>query len=141
MLPQSTVSRSWFPKPRARFRRAIITLFTVGLCYYLFEIGPFGHGLWGQDDAWQVGFPRRNQKRVSLSLPEAEELCGAHNFTVFPATDQTRKVYDLFLLGTELDWLEIRLNELHNEVDYFVIVESTRTFTNCLTNFRIFFGS
>lgn len=41
----------------------------------------------------------------------------------------SRKVYDLFLAGTELDWLEIRLNELSPYVDYFVIVESSRTFT------------
>jgi len=130
MLPQSTMSRSWFPKPRTGLRRAIIILFIVGLCHYTLEIGLFGYGVWGQNDAWQIGFPGDNQKRISLSLHEAEELCGAYNFTVFPAPDQPRKVYDLFLLGTELDWLEIRLNELHNEVDYFVIVESTRTFTN-----------
>lgn len=33
------------------------------------------------------------------------------------------------MVNTELDWLEIRLNELKNEVDYFVILESATTFT------------
>ncbi|EMC91821.1 glycosyltransferase family 17 protein, partial [Baudoinia panamericana UAMH 10762] len=40
-----------------------------------------------------------------------------------------RKVYDLFLLSTELDWLEIRLHTLSSYIDYFVIVESNSTFT------------
>lgn len=30
----------------------------------------------------------------------------------------------MFLINTELDFLEIRLNELDQEVDYFVILES-----------------
>ena len=39
------------------------------------------------------------------------------------------KVYDLFLFFNELDLLEIRLNILDSYVDYFVIIESTETFT------------
>ena len=38
-------------------------------------------------------------------------------------------VYDCFMFFNELDILEIRLNELHDIVDKFVIVESTRTHT------------
>jgi beta-1,4-mannosyl-glycoprotein beta-1,4-N-acetylglucosaminyltransferase len=38
------------------------------------------------------------------------------------------KVYDCFTFFNEMDLLEIRLNELDSVVDYFVIVESTRTF-------------
>ena len=38
------------------------------------------------------------------------------------------KVYDCFTFFNEMDLLEIRLNELDQVVDYFVIVESTRTF-------------
>jgi beta-1,4-mannosyl-glycoprotein beta-1,4-N-acetylglucosaminyltransferase len=34
------------------------------------------------------------------------------------------------MINTELDWLEIRLNELKDEVDYFVILESASTFTS-----------
>ncbi|KAF2716012.1 glycosyltransferase family 17 protein [Polychaeton citri CBS 116435] len=40
-----------------------------------------------------------------------------------------RKVYDMFLLAGELDWLEIRLHTLASYVDYFVIAESPKTFT------------
>ncbi len=34
----------------------------------------------------------------------------------------------MFLINTELDWLDIRLNELDAEVDYFIILESNITF-------------
>lgn len=34
----------------------------------------------------------------------------------------------MFLINTELDFLELRLNELDKEVDYFIILESTTTF-------------
>ena len=39
------------------------------------------------------------------------------------------KVYDCFLFFNELDLLEIRLNELNDVVDKFVIVESTESFS------------
>ena len=38
------------------------------------------------------------------------------------------KIYDCFIFRNELDLLEIRLTELYNQVDYFVVVESTHTF-------------
>lgn len=38
------------------------------------------------------------------------------------------KIYDCFLFFNELDVLEIRLNELYNSVDKFVLVESEETF-------------
>lgn len=40
------------------------------------------------------------------------------------------KTYDCFPFFNELDLLEIRLNELNEVVDYFVIIEATRTYTN-----------
>jgi len=39
------------------------------------------------------------------------------------------KIYDCFIFFNELDILDIRLNTLGSDVDYFVLVESTRTFT------------
>lgn len=39
------------------------------------------------------------------------------------------KVYDAFIFFNELDLLDIRLNILNDRVDYFVLVESTKTFT------------
>jgi hypothetical protein len=40
------------------------------------------------------------------------------------------KLYDCFTFYNELDLLELRLAELYNTVDHFVIVESNQTFTN-----------
>lgn len=39
-------------------------------------------------------------------------------------------IYDCFTFYNELDLLELRLQEMHNVVDYFVIVEATTTFQN-----------
>ena len=41
-----------------------------------------------------------------------------------------RKIYDCFLFFNEIDLLKLRMNILKNKVDYFVIVESTSTFTS-----------
>ena len=40
------------------------------------------------------------------------------------------KIYDCFLFFNELDILEIRLNELYNVVDKFIIVEATESHNN-----------
>jgi len=40
------------------------------------------------------------------------------------------KIYDSFLFFNELELLEIRMNILNDVVDYFVIVESTKTFSS-----------
>ncbi len=64
-----------------------------------------------------------------MAAPEANEYCRAHSWKFYPKRTARRKIYDLFMMNTELDWLEIRLNELKDHVDYFVILESSTTFT------------
>jgi beta-1,4-mannosyl-glycoprotein beta-1,4-N-acetylglucosaminyltransferase len=39
-----------------------------------------------------------------------------------------RKIYDLLLINTELNWLEIRLGQMYDHVDYFIILEASMTF-------------
>src|ERR1700722_3525473 len=39
------------------------------------------------------------------------------------------RIFDCLMLYREIDLLEIRLNELYDHVDFFVIMESCRTFT------------
>ncbi|QSZ33799.1 hypothetical protein DSL72_005371 [Monilinia vaccinii-corymbosi] len=74
-------------------------------------------------DVTQLGLLRK------LSMP-SPDICIPHGMPPYPhQPGKPRKVYDLFMLNTELDWLEIRLNTLANNVDYFVIVESNITFT------------
>jgi len=65
-----------------------------------------------------------------LSPDEVQSTCRAHGVAVHKTTKSVkRKVYDLVLMSTELHWLEIRLNTLADQVDYFVIIESPTTFT------------
>jgi beta-1,4-mannosyl-glycoprotein beta-1,4-N-acetylglucosaminyltransferase len=64
-----------------------------------------------------------------LPRHKAKRYCKNHNWAPYPYRETRRKIYDLFLINTELDWLEIRLNELQHHVDYFVILESATTFT------------
>ena len=67
-------------------------------------------------------------KHGFLPLQEAEEFCQRRRWDVYGTRDRPRKVYDLFLINTELDWLEVRLNELADEIDYFVVLEASKTF-------------
>jgi beta-1,4-mannosyl-glycoprotein beta-1,4-N-acetylglucosaminyltransferase len=64
-----------------------------------------------------------------LSPSLKRSICRANGFSAYTTTGPARKVYDLILLSTELEWLEIRLHTLAPWVDYFVIVESPTTFT------------
>jgi len=58
-----------------------------------------------------------------------QTACRAHGFTARDELEQPVKIYDLVLLSTELDWLEIRLHTLADYVDYFVILVSSTTST------------
>ena len=44
--------------------------------------------------------------------------------------ESSRKIYDCFLFNNEVELLDIRLELLSSIVDYFVIIQSTKTFTN-----------
>jgi len=48
--------------------------------------------------------------------------------TIGFANEKNYKVYDCFTFFNELEVLKIRLNELYDDVDHFVIVESTKAF-------------
>ncbi|KAM0346614.1 hypothetical protein ACHAPU_005326 [Fusarium lateritium] len=71
----------------------------------------------------------------------AHSLCASHGYTVFKphakAPNGRRKIYDLFMVNTELDFLEIRLSTLYDYVDYFVIVEAPLTFQGGPKNLTI----
>ena len=63
-----------------------------------------------------------------LPLSEATDFCRRRRWAPYGTRDSPRKVYDMFLINTELDVLEIRLHELDEVVDYFIILESAMTF-------------
>jgi beta-1,4-mannosyl-glycoprotein beta-1,4-N-acetylglucosaminyltransferase len=63
------------------------------------------------------------------------ELCALHgwsNSSSITSHTSPPKVYDAFLYSIELDLLEIRLHELWDVVDTFVILEATRSFSGDL---------
>ena len=59
-----------------------------------------------------------------LPLEEAKHYCQTRRWEPYPDRDRKRKVYDLFMINTELEWMEVRIGELASEVDYFVVLES-----------------
>ncbi|KAL0939395.1 glycosyl transferase family 17 protein [Colletotrichum truncatum] len=73
----------------------------------------------------------RSDHRSFYTSEAAQRFCKHHGYSVFtPQPDVgQRKVYDLFMVNTELDWMEVRLNTTYHHVDYFIIVESPKTFT------------
>lgn len=54
--------------------------------------------------------------------------CSRHGWKPY-ASMQKPKVYDVIIFSVELEMLELRLQELYDAVDVFVIVESNTTFT------------
>ncbi|KAF8938980.1 glycosyl transferase family 17 protein [Dissophora ornata] len=58
-----------------------------------------------------------------------QERCEAHGWTLAPQDSTPPQVYDAVIFSVELDMLEIRIQELWDVVDKFVIVESNATFT------------
>ena len=78
-----------------------------------------------QPDGGQKGASGFNPDEVS-PVSDWKAICTAHGFSAFTPP---RKVYDLVLFSTELDWLEIRLHAHGPYVDYFVIIESPTTFS------------
>ena len=71
---------------------------------------------------------RPTQNSGLLPLEEAKHYCQRRRWEPYPDRDKKRKVYDLVMINTELDWLEVRLGELASEVDYFVVLESSLDF-------------
>ncbi|KAI5357624.1 putative glycosyl transferase, family 17 [Septoria linicola] len=65
-------------------------------------------------------------KSTSFDHADADFVCNSVGFRSY---GKERKVYDLIMFSTELDWLEIRLNMMDPVVDFFIIIESPTTFT------------
>jgi len=65
-----------------------------------------------------------------LPLDEAKTYCAARRWEPYPHRQAHRKIYDLMLINTELEWLEIRMGQMNDQVDYFVIIEAAKTFTD-----------
>lgn len=65
-----------------------------------------------------------------LPLQDVGRFCGQRRFKPYENRSQRRKIYDLVLINSELDWLDIRLGHMYPYIDYFVILEAEKTFTD-----------
>ena len=118
---------------RRRWRRilstiALLWVFTI----YARRKHPFSfhpHALTASDIHLETQLPSSSSSTSFLSFPASQALCSAHKWAPYPLRDRRRKIYDLIMLNTEKDMLEIRLETMAAHVDYFVILQSTTTFT------------
>ncbi|KAE8444799.1 hypothetical protein EG329_014259 [Mollisiaceae sp. DMI_Dod_QoI] len=106
----------------------VVVFFRENLSY-----GGHKHAIGNSDLEFEEDYMRASSPRIDdngfLTSAEAAAYCARHGWKEYPHRQSRRKIYDLFMINTELDWLEIRMNELKNHVDYFVILESATTFT------------
>ena len=80
--------------------------------------------LWDKDTAPSNVIPHYHAEGLKIDT----HTCGLHGWKERKHRSNL-KVLDSVLMSSELDLLEIRLNELDSVVDYFLIVESNATFT------------
>lgn len=99
----------------------LLLLFIIGLIYFTTSQK---HVL--RADLFQNLLRHSDQPLTSNNIAS---LCRSHGFSPYRHDGTPRRVFDLFLFAYELEWMEIRLNTLAPYVDYFVMVESTHTFT------------
>ncbi|KAG0280955.1 hypothetical protein BGZ95_007809, partial [Linnemannia exigua] len=118
------------------FRRRIFALFAtivVGAVvvftlfpYLLIDLGYLARPLW---DKRPIHFDKVLIQHYAEGM-SMKDRCEAHGWTYNPdPTAPQPKVYDAVIFSVELDMLEIRMRELWDVVDKFVILESNGTFT------------
>ncbi|CAN8099086.1 unnamed protein product [Discula destructiva] len=127
---------------RCRLTRLLLILFIfIAILSYRRRSALYSHahkisGLSAAHElAEAISFGKRLTATDASQPQYAQALCRQHGLGVFdkkavpkPGTGSSkRKVFDLLTINSELDWLEIHLNSTYDFVDYFVIVEGTKT--------------
>ena len=127
----------------------IITVFLLSKIfpYALIDFGYLVRPIWDKNPrTWNDTIVHYYSEGLTM-----QERCHAHGWTYTPqggalaaagpggvidngadameGPTRKGKVYDAVIFSVELDMLEIRMRELYDVVDYFVILESSRTFT------------
>ena len=110
-----------------RFKAGICFSFCIGICILLFQLSQ-GRGIF-----FALGASENH---------EAQKFCqnfaGFINDDIYVTGRQSRTyLVDAFVLYNELDVLLIRLHELWNVVDKFIVVEASETFTGRPRRFLI----
>ncbi|KAL8409118.1 hypothetical protein RB594_007532 [Gaeumannomyces avenae] len=122
--------------PRRVARRARLLFVLAAFCTLLVFFWSGGGALW-------LSPHRISNAGLYRPSEDAASLCRRHGWRPFrppksfswwplaPAEEQPRprKVYDLFMINNEMEWLEVRLNTTYELVDHFVVVEAPLTFT------------
>ncbi|KAL9552689.1 hypothetical protein MBANPS3_003647 [Mucor bainieri] len=116
----------------------LIMMFIASTLIYLIQsqstlvrdIGYYTRPLWDKDPNTFKTIPHYYAEDVPM-----ETLCQLHGWKIKSKEKLAKnKVYDAIIFSVELDLLEIRIKELWNVVDTFVILESNATFTGVTKN-------
>ncbi|KAI8375506.1 glycosyl transferase [Blakeslea trispora] len=109
----------------------LIVLLSCFVCLILLQptlltdIGYYTRPIWDKNPNKFKFVPHYYSEDVPL-----EDLCELHGWKLKNETEMAKaKVYDAIIFSVELDLLEIRIRELWDVVDTFVILESDTTFT------------
>lgn len=111
-------------KPMSRY--VLIAGLLAAFLYFMTRPGVVTPGLpaAGVRSALSSATTKESKTSGMMPIKDAEHYCETRRWKPYPERDKKRKVYDLFMINTEVDWLEIRLGELADQVDYFVVLES-----------------
>ncbi|ORZ16852.1 beta-1,4-mannosyl-glyco protein 4-beta-N-acetylglucosaminyltransferase-like protein [Lobosporangium transversale] len=114
----------------------MLCIFSISITFFAFPylVVDFGYLV---RPIWDKSLSKWDQIIVHYYAPgmSMKERCEAHGWVlaepVVPTATipKTRIVYDAVVFSQELDMLEIRINELWDVVDKFLILESNSTFT------------
>ncbi|KAH3760246.1 glycosyltransferase family 17 protein [Pelomyxa schiedti] len=119
------------PQPRTVYDNARYAALTAGM-YITYTTRPLWDTFKGPylpngsplEGSGSIVLPHFHQEGV-----HAKDLCALHGWQQFNQSKNTRKIVDAVVFASELDLLEIRLIELWDVIDLFVILESPVTFT------------
>ena len=75
-----------------------------------------------------MDFPRDSAIRAGLARAISQDVLSSRPLRL-ERRSGPRKIFDVFLFHDELRMLELKLNEMHEWVDHFVLVEARQTFT------------
>jgi beta-1,4-mannosyl-glycoprotein beta-1,4-N-acetylglucosaminyltransferase len=101
--------------------------------------GSYGssHGSSSWRSTWRLKIPSWAKHEVPqdrlgfMPLDETvEEMCAHYRWRPYPDRFHRRKIYDLIMMNDEFDALSLRMGEMGDQVDYFVVVESDLTFSD-----------
>ena len=116
------------PRYAVRYPLIFIICILPFLIFYAEEIPSYTRPLWGSDTPQQSYY--KSLDNMIRPGPITDAVCGDHGgMRLIEPSSQRPRVFDVFLFNDELDLLEIRMNELAESVDKFVIIEGRVTFT------------